>query len=104
LLRYYWVVVKLLLTLFSTLVLAMHLQPIGLLAAAAARSTFGADLEQTQFLMVLASSAAVLALLVLTALSIYKPRGLTPYGARKSGLSSARRHPGDGARHTPSRS
>jgi uncharacterized membrane protein len=102
LLRYYWVVVKLLLTLFSTLVLVMHLQPIRLLAAA--RSSFGADLEQTQSLMVVASSAAVLALLVLTGLSIYKPRGLTPYGARKSGITSARRPPGDGTGRTPCRS
>jgi hypothetical protein len=33
--------------------------------------------------MVIASDAALAALLVLTTLSTYKPRGMTPYGARK---------------------
>jgi hypothetical protein len=33
--------------------------------------------------MVVASGAALLALLVLTALSVYKPQGMTRYGWRK---------------------
>jgi hypothetical protein len=33
--------------------------------------------------MIIASGAAALALLVATALSIYKPRGMTAYGWRK---------------------
>jgi hypothetical protein len=33
--------------------------------------------------MVIASGAAVLALLVATTLSVYKPRGMTAYGRRK---------------------
>jgi hypothetical protein len=33
--------------------------------------------------MVVASGAALLVLLVLTALSVYKPQGMTPYGWRK---------------------
>jgi len=60
------------------------IQPIDRLAGDAARaSIFGADLHQAQILMVVASSAAVVALLVLTTLSMYKPRGMTPYGTRK---------------------
>jgi hypothetical protein len=82
--RYYWVLVKLLSTPFATVVLLVHAQPIELLAGAAARrSVLGADLHQAQILMVVASSAALAALLVLTTLSIYKPRGVTPYGARQ---------------------
>jgi hypothetical protein len=82
--RYYWVLVKLLITPFATVVLLVHTQPIELLAGAAAKARiWGADLHQSQILMVVASSAALAALLVLTTLSIYRPRGVTPYGARQ---------------------
>ncbi len=82
--RYYWVLVKLLLTLVATLILLVHLQPISLLAGVAAQtSVLGADLGPVRILMVVASSAALVVLLVLTVLSVYKPRGLTPYGWRK---------------------
>jgi hypothetical protein len=83
LIRHYWVVAKLLITLFSTAVLVMHVQAIERLGRAAAeRVTLSFDLHQAQVMMVVASGAALGALLVLTALSVYKPRGLTPYGAR----------------------
>ena len=82
--RHYWVLVKLLITPFATVVLLVHLQPIQLLAAAATRAgILDADLHQSQILMVAASSAALLALLVLATLSVYKPRGMTSHGARK---------------------
>jgi hypothetical protein len=82
--RYYWVLVKLLITSFATVVLWVHLQPIQLLAAAATRTgILGADLHQSQILMVVASTAALVALLVLTTVSVYKPRGMTPHGVRK---------------------
>jgi hypothetical protein len=81
--RYYWVVVKLLITVFSTGVLMMHVQAIDRLGrAAASGGTLSPDLRQVQVMMVGASGAALAALLLLTALSVYKPRGLTPYGAR----------------------
>jgi hypothetical protein len=82
--RYYWVLVKLLITSFATVVMWVHLQPIQLLAAAATRTgILGADLHQSRTLLVVASSAALVALLVLTTVSVYKPRGMTPHGARK---------------------
>jgi len=82
--RYYWVLVKLLVTIFATIVLLVHTQPIDLLATLTAGTTpFSADLQGRQFTMVVASGAALLILLVLTALSVYKPEGLTPYGQRK---------------------
>jgi hypothetical protein len=60
--RYYWVLVKLLITPFATVVLLVHIQPIELLGGAAARAgMFGVDLHQSQVLMVVASSAALLA-------------------------------------------
>jgi hypothetical protein len=62
----------------------IHMQPINQLAVTAARTTaFGANLHQLQIQMVVASSAALVALLTALALAVYKPRGMTAYGWRK---------------------
>ena len=82
--RHYWILAKLLITILSTIIMQLHMQPISLLAGAAAKTTlFSADLRQLQVQMVVAASAALLALLVATMLAVYKPRGMTPYGWRK---------------------
>jgi len=82
--RWYWLLVKLLITLFATLVLLVHTEPIDLLARVAAETTvFSAELRSRQLQMVIASAAGLLVLLLATALSVYKPRGMTPYGWRK---------------------
>ncbi len=82
--RYYWVLVKLLITILATIILLVHTQPISLLAGAVAKTTvFSADLHRLQIQMVAASGAALLVLLVLTALSVYKLQGMTRYGQRK---------------------
>lgn len=82
--RHYWILVKLLITVLSTIILLVHIRPIIDLAAAAAEAAlFGADLHRMQVQMVVASGAALLALLAATALAVYKPRGMTPYGWRK---------------------
>ncbi|MCL6442124.1 MAG: DUF2269 domain-containing protein [Alicyclobacillus sp.] len=78
--RYYWIVIKLVITVLSTIGLLVHLKPINYLAGMAAMSSLsGADFP-TQIQLVFVSGAALLALLVATALSVYKPRGLTRYG------------------------
>ena len=47
--RYYWVLVKLLLTIFATIALLIHTQPIELLATASAKTTvFSAYLQRQQ--------------------------------------------------------
>jgi hypothetical protein len=82
--RSYWVLLKLLITVLATLVLLVHLQPIERLATVAATSALsGYGLRESQLNMVVASAAALVVLLTLTALSVYKPRGMTPYGQRK---------------------
>ena len=86
LVRYYWVLVKLLMSLLCTVVFLMHLQLIKLLATLAVQHQPFADAASAQHLMVIASIAALAALLVITALSVYKPRGMTPYGARRQHL------------------
>jgi hypothetical protein len=77
--RYWWVVVKLIVTTISTVALVVHLRPIELMA----ETVPSAQTMQIQIQLVLASAAALLALIVSTALSVYKPRGLTRYGARQ---------------------
>jgi hypothetical protein len=82
--RYYWVLLKLLITVFATVVLLVHTEPIGRLAGVAANTAaFSADLQSLQLLIVTASSATLVVLIVLTVLSVYKPRGMSQYGARK---------------------
>ena len=92
--RYYWILLKLLITVFVTIVLLVHTRPIDLLASVAIKTTmFSADLQSRQLLMVVASGGALLVLLVLTALSVYKPQGMTRYGWRKQHEQGARSQP-----------
>ena len=89
--RHYWILIKLLITIFATIVLLIHTQPISLLAAAAAETTLAsADLRQPRIQLVVAAGAGLLVLLVATILAVYKPRGLTPYGWRKQYEERAR--------------
>jgi hypothetical protein len=82
--RYYWIVIKLLITLVATVVLMIHTQTIDLLVSAAAKSAvLGAQLSGAQLNMAVASGLTLVVLLVITALSYYKPRGMTRYGWRK---------------------
>jgi hypothetical protein len=92
LVRYYWVVVKLVITGLATLALLVHMQPvdhIGDVAAGAAWS--GGELHGLRVQLMIQSGAAVMALLVATALSVYKPQGLTRRGqrARAAGARAA---------------
>ncbi len=82
--RHYWVLAKLVITLLSTLLLLVHMQPIEVIAdMAAAAPLASGDLRPLRIQLVFDAAAAVLALLVATVLSVFKPRGLTRYGWRK---------------------
>jgi hypothetical protein len=82
--RHYWILAKLMITILCTVIMQLHMQPISHLASAAAKTTLlSSDLHQMQVQMVVASGAALIALLVSTALAVYKPQGMTPYGWRK---------------------
>lgn len=82
--RHYWVLAKLVLTLLATLLLLLHTQPIGYVAGVAAETALsGGDLPGLRIQLVADAGAALLVLLVTTALSLYKPRGMTRYGWRK---------------------
>ncbi len=81
--RHYWILVKLFINILSTLILLVHLQPITHLAHVASAGTFSSSDRGLQIEMVMASGAALFALLVATGLAVYKPRGMTRYGWRK---------------------
>jgi hypothetical protein len=82
--RHYWIVTKLLLTVLATLILLVHTQPIDRVAAIASQTTLASgDLRQLRIQLVGDACAALFVLLMTTALSVYKPWGMTPYGLRK---------------------
>ncbi|MGH3925280.1 MAG: DUF2269 domain-containing protein [Pseudonocardiaceae bacterium] len=74
--RHYWVLMKLLLTLFATTVLLLETQTISYLAEVAAS---GADPRELPGSLG-HSIGGLVVLLITTILSVYKPRGLTRYG------------------------
>jgi hypothetical protein len=81
---HYWIVTKILLTVLATIILLVHTQPIDHVAAMAAQTTLAAgDLRQLRLQLVGDACAALFVLLVTTALSVYKPWGMTPYGQRR---------------------
>jgi hypothetical protein len=72
--RHHWVVVKLGLTVLATIILLAHTQPIAQVAAVAAETMLSsADLRQLRIQLVADAGAALMALLVATTLSVYKP-------------------------------
>jgi hypothetical protein len=84
LVRHYWVLAKLLITIPSTILLLVHMQPISYLADVAAKTPLsGADLHALRIQLLIETGAAVVVLLVATTLSMYKPKGITRYGWRR---------------------
>ena len=81
--RYRWVVAKLLLTVLATVLLLVHTQAIERVGAVAAdRVLSSTDLQNLRMELVAKAGAALMALVVATTLSVYKPWGLTSYGRR----------------------
>jgi hypothetical protein len=88
--RHYWVLLKLSLTFGSTLVLLAHTRVIHRAASIATEvASQGADFHGLRVQLIADAGAALLVLLVTTALSVYKPRGMTLYGRRKQNAPAA---------------
>jgi hypothetical protein len=82
--RHYWVLVKFLLTTFAAIVLLAKMPLIGYAARRAAETTSSSvDLHTVGIQLAVHATGGMLVLLVITALSVYKPWGLTRYGQRK---------------------
>jgi hypothetical protein len=80
--RHYWVVAKLVINVFSTVVLLVYMETFRFMAGIAADPNASLDMVRNVS-PVLHASAALLLLLVATVLAVYKPRGMTPYGRRR---------------------
>jgi hypothetical protein len=81
LVRYYWVTIKLLLTIIAVIVLMLQTANIGLVAKLALSGQFD-GLAGPRTGMIVHASAGLVVLVVITILSVYKPQGLTPIGLK----------------------
>jgi hypothetical protein len=81
--HHYWILIKFLITIISTIGLLVHMQPISYMATVTAESISSSINHRLQIQLVATSGAALFALIVATTLSVYKPKGMTPYGWRK---------------------
>jgi hypothetical protein len=80
--RHYWVLAKMFLTVFATIVLLLKV--IGYVARVAATTALSsADLGRPRMELVVHAAGGLLVLLVIAILSVFKPWGLTRYGRRK---------------------
>jgi uncharacterized membrane protein len=80
--RHYWVLAKLVINVFSTIVLLTYMETFRVLADTAADPSADVGAVRNPSPTLHASLAALL-LLVATTLAVYKPRGMTRYGWRK---------------------
>ena len=84
--RHYWVVAKLVITVFSTVILLIYMGTFRQMAGVAADPAVQLGLVRNPSPLLHASLALVL-LLAATVLGVYKPFGLTSYGSRKRGAT-----------------
>jgi hypothetical protein len=82
--RHYWVVAKLVITLFSTVILLIYMGTFRQMAGVAADPVVALGLVRNPSPMVHSILALVL-LLLATVLGVYKPFGMTEYGKRQLG-------------------
>lgn len=74
--KHYWIIVKLFLTVGSTLLLLLHMQPISYLAAVATDDSFANSQYAEQIINLISKAgAAIVVLLAIITISIYKPWG-----------------------------
>lgn len=81
--RHYWVLVKLLITAFATIVLLEHMPAVSTIAGLVATTQNPSLLPAGMRSDLVHAGGALGVLLVTTILAIYKPQGLTRYGWRK---------------------
>ncbi|MCA1370346.1 hypothetical protein I6F15_23585 [Bradyrhizobium sp. BRP14] len=81
--RHYWVLTKLLLTVFTALVLLLQMDLISHVAAGSVKGLAGADLLGPRRSLVIHAAGGIVVLIMTTVLSVYKPRGMTRHGWRK---------------------
>ena len=74
--KHYWIVIKLFLTIVMTILLLLHMQPISYLASVATEPSFSNSQYAKQIIdMIIKAGLAVLVLVAITTISVYKPWG-----------------------------
>jgi len=82
--RYYWILIKFLLSVGASFLLLLHMQQISLLAELASKTPLpNIELRELATDLIIKAAIALLVLLIAITLSVYKPWGLTRYGLRK---------------------
>ncbi|MDP3073809.1 MAG: hypothetical protein Q8N18_26225 [Opitutaceae bacterium] len=82
--RHYWIVAKLLITVVASILLLVHMQVASRMADVVAGTTLAAgDFRGMRIQLVADGAGAVVVLVIATALSVFKPQGLTPFGRRQ---------------------
>lgn len=81
--RHYWVLIKLLMTIPWTAFLMLHMNVIGRLAGIAAAGPLAeSDAASLRLQMAVDAGAAIMVVIVASALAVYKPARITPFGRR----------------------
>ena len=88
--RHYWVLAKLLITIGASLLLLLHMQ---LVRSAAMAASDGTLAIAPRMQLVGDAVAATVVLAIAVALSVYKPQGLTPFGAPRDAGGATRQGP-----------
>jgi hypothetical protein len=87
--KHYWVLVKFILTILSTLLLLLHMQPISVMAEAVSDSVLlDSDLRGVRIQLIANAAIAIVVILFALFLSVYKPWGKTGYGIKKQNMNS----------------
>ncbi len=88
--KHYWIIVKLFLTIAMTILLFLHLQPINALSAAGSDPSFSNSKEAFALIDIIKKAgAAALVLISITAISIYKPWGMTKSSSKDQSATFA---------------
>jgi len=91
LLQHYWVVIKFLMTVFATIVLVLHMRPVGIVADEAPTAALtAAELGGLRLQLLADAVGAIVLLLVAAILSVLKPPGRTRTAGGCAGAAPGR--------------
>ena len=92
--KHWWVLVKLILTVIATLILMLHMQPISYLADVATQQVLAHDdLRNLRVRIIADAGAAILVLVAITTVSVYKPWGKIQFGVSLPGFKATTKKP-----------
>lgn len=92
--KHWWILVKLMLTVVATLILMLHMQPISYLAQVASQKTIALDeLQNLRIRIIADAAAAIIVLVAITTVSVYKPWGKIQFGISLPGFRATTKRP-----------